>query len=508
MRRNSGMTGVQAVMVGSLIACFVSGQATEKRQETEVLRQQAETAASRGEWSDAASLYQSAIAWERDAAWAHRGLADVYRANGVWDKAEEQYDAASTIDPADAATKQLALLSRQATTEERADFVRAGTFRAMAQLPLAWPQNRAEKSRDLGFQPKPQASTVQRIPLPVAFPRDKYTLDSLPLAATRELEEVAAMIGTDSDRPLKIEVEGHTCRCGSDAANLELGRKRAEAVREFLVAKRAAPPDTIIAISFGSSRPVESAGAPSLPVAVCERDEIHSRNRRIVIVLYGQFKAQTKAAPRLDVSFLSRRVGKPSYDALPDGGQLRNGDEYRINLHAQTPVYAYAFHRGSSGKWDILFPDTTGRGQYAHLSNPLESGQDVSIPTPDAGFVLTGDPGLEETYVYSSQEPNYALEALVRNVQDGADVKLLPPTLTLAGPEVRARRGGQTGNGPSVKPTPPKPSGQPVEFEEAIKMRGLQDTASEAKSKDLGRPWDQSRLPPEPTAYVRFLHVK
>jgi outer membrane protein OmpA-like peptidoglycan-associated protein len=319
MRRNARVTCIRTVMIGSVIVCLVFGQATRNRQDTDALRLQAEAAANRGEWSEAASSYRSAISWDRNSAWAYLGLADVYRANGVWDKAAEQYNAAAKIAPADTRTKDLASLSQQALAESREGFVKASTFRAMAEFPWSWLRNSDQQSRDLEFQPKALTTTTQRIPIQPSFPRDKFTLDSLPQAAALQLEELAAMIHASTVRPLKIEVEGHTCRCGSDAANRELGRKRAEAIRGFLIARGAAAPDDITAISYGSSRPVESAGAPSLPAAVCDRDEIHSQNRRVVIGIYTQGNVLTKTPSPLSVSFLSAEQERTDTSGSPTG---------------------------------------------------------------------------------------------------------------------------------------------------------------------------------------------
>ncbi len=311
---------------------------------------------------------------------------------------------------------------------------------------------------------------------------------------------------TSAVRPLKIEVEGHTCRCGSDAANRELGRKRAEAIRGFLITSRAAGPDDITAISYGSSRPVESAGAPSLPAAVCDRDEIHSQNRRVVIVIYTQANVLTKTPPPLSVSFLSRRAGTSGYERLSDGGQLRTGDEFAIRLHAATALYAYAFHLGSSGKWDVLFPDRPALGQSERPSNFLESGQEVSLPNASEGFKLIGDSGREETYVYSSSAPDQMLEGIVKNIQQGAIIKeLLPPALV-----------GVKAETPQAKQrTPPSPPSIPIRENQAGKKGqtpsgpGGQSREGEIQipSRDLARPDASPHLPPNPAAYVRFQHL-
>jgi outer membrane protein OmpA-like peptidoglycan-associated protein len=452
-------------------------------------------------------------------------LGDVYRANGVWNKAAEQYDVTAAIDGGDAGAKRLASLSHRALAEAQVGLVKASTFGALAEFPWSWlPGNSGNSegsvNRDLEIQPDSEVSSTLRIPLHVAFPRNRYTLDSLPPEAIRQLDEVAALIGTMADRTMKIEIEGHTCTCGSASANLELGGRRAEAVREFLIAKRMVAPDKIKAVSFGATRPVESAGAPNLPIAVCERDAIHSQNRRVVIVVYVRADSPEKKSPRLHVSFLSRRAGTHEYEKLPDGGQLRTGDLYKIHLRAQTPLYAYAFHRGSSGKWAVLFPAAVVKAGSTPLSNPLESEHEISLPNADMGFPLIGDPGTEETYIYSRSEPDPILESLIAKIRAGEDVreKLLPPDLLeqdAQGQEEQSTRksgvpggshvthaasGGRTGQTPATPPgpPPPRPSTQVSEYEEQVVMKDLGDPAS----------GDLPQLPSDPVAYVRFKHVQ
>ena len=501
---------VRIVATCLITSCLSFGQPTRRLQESDILRQGAEAAANKGEWSDAASLYRSAIGWEQNSTWAYRGLGDAYRANGLWGKAADQYDAASAIDPTLEALKQLASLCRRAAAELQTDSVKSATLGALGEFPWSWLQGQAGPTRDLEFRPKNKSTADLRIPISLLFPRDKFTLDALPAAAIHQLEEVAQVVAMD--RPLKIVVEVNTCRCGSDAANLELARRRGEAVRDFFITKRLVQPGDILTMSYGASRPVEQAGAPTLPVAVCDRDEHHVENRRVVIVIFGRPKIHSDGSTRLDVSFLSRRAGRPNYESLSDGSQIRIGDEYRIRLSAVAPVYAYAFHRGSSGKWDVLFPDKMRAGQTRPFSNPLELGQDVSIPTIDAGFLLKGYPGPEETYVYSRGEPDAALEALVSAYQSGKELTLLPPILvdgdSRAGPPSSVTRPAAssgkpvaTTNSSAAKPLPAPSAPKPIEGEKQVLMRTVGE-------RDISRPDETPRLPQRPAAYVRFKTVK
>ena len=212
------------------------------------------------------------------------------------------------------------------------------------------------------------------------------------------------MIASASNRPERIEVEGHTCICGSAEANNELGRKT-RGGGSGLSHLEAGSPGTRPGDFLWLIRPVESAGEPNLPAAVCERDSIHSQNRRVVIVVYsrpGTEPNATNPAPHLDVSFLARPAGTHSYGQISDGSQLRTGDEYMIRLRADTPLYVYAFHQDPKG-WVVLFPTKTDRTGSASLANPVEPGNELSIPAPNAGFVLDNVIGLEGTYIYSAR---------------------------------------------------------------------------------------------------------
>lgn len=59
------------------------------------------------------------------------------------------------------------------------------------------------------------------------------------------------------DQP-KATIEGHTDGTGSEAKNRELSQGRAEAVRAYLVANETLPSEKIVAVGFGSERPLAS----------------------------------------------------------------------------------------------------------------------------------------------------------------------------------------------------------------------------------------------------------
>ena len=55
-----------------------------------------------------------------------------------------------------------------------------------------------------------------------------------------------------------VVIEGHTDSTGSDEVNEHLSQQRAEAVRQYLVANRTLPYDRIVAVGYGSMRPLAS----------------------------------------------------------------------------------------------------------------------------------------------------------------------------------------------------------------------------------------------------------
>jgi outer membrane protein OmpA-like peptidoglycan-associated protein len=103
----------------------------------------------------------------------------------------------------------------------------------------------------------------------VLFPSDQATL--LPEANVR-LDQVAAALMSTKER--NIVVEGYTDSRGSDAHNLDLSQRRAEAVRNYIV-NRGYEPDRIRARGMGKAAPV----APNSSA------EGRANNRRVEIII-------------------------------------------------------------------------------------------------------------------------------------------------------------------------------------------------------------------------------
>lgn len=73
-----------------------------------------------------------------------------------------------------------------------------------------------------------------------------------------------------------IEIQGHTDNTGSDAVNIPLGHKRAEAVMMYLYKQHRIPLHRMSVVSLGSS----------MPVADNSSRDGRSQNRRVEILVY------------------------------------------------------------------------------------------------------------------------------------------------------------------------------------------------------------------------------
>lgn len=334
------------------------------------------------DWIKAADAYTKATAAYPSQSAGFERLADLYRSNGLFARAAENYRKALAMSPDDQRLRALLQSTEQAASEQAAGVVRAETYRDLSAA-----------VRNVKPTTVPAAG-AETIPVHVNFPRSKYQIGDLSEAGRRQLDEVAAVLISPEWRERRpLVVEGHTCSCGSDASNVILGRKRAEAVLEYLVAKNAVRQEDVSAVSMGRSQPVVASEHENLSADACARDEAHNQNRRVIIR-----EAGTAAAPL--VTFWYRPLGSPNPRPLTDGTVLYRNDQIQVKVQSPSPLFAYVVHHGPDNLWEVLYPRVSGR-DAAML--PAEAGEDGRwIPGPESGFTVSGKPGEEEALVYLS----------------------------------------------------------------------------------------------------------
>jgi outer membrane protein OmpA-like peptidoglycan-associated protein len=105
---------------------------------------------------------------------------------------------------------------------------------------------------------------------------DGYELDQSTLTPLMEsmLDDKITQIRKTYGDNISIVCEGHTCNIGSEAYNMELGKKRAEEVREFLI-DRGFSPDKVTTTSRGLY----------LPVVPNTDDANRKKNRRVMLIV-------------------------------------------------------------------------------------------------------------------------------------------------------------------------------------------------------------------------------
>jgi len=93
-------------------------------------------------------------------------------------------------------------------------------------------------------------------------------------AAKTALDEFAAKV-KELQRPVWMEIQGHTDSTGTDEINDALGEKRAEAVRRYLARKHQLAIQRMTTISYGDTLPADQG----------KGSKARANNRRVVLVV-------------------------------------------------------------------------------------------------------------------------------------------------------------------------------------------------------------------------------
>jgi len=279
--------------------------------------------------------------------------------------------------------------------------------------------------------------------VPIHF---EYNSAVISPVSRQQLATVAAALDSEALRGDRVRIEGHTDSRGSDAYNLSLSERRAQAVRAYLIDELGIAPGRLVARGYGESRP--------LPDVSEDTDSGRAANRRVEFVNMGAMSAQapaapkptpveprvaedeeppappvtprvsapakptaapprvaaatpvpTVAAPRVDeptpaavvaaadlgVSMTVTYAGEGDEHPLPPGGVLRTNSRYRVRFTPARDAYVYVYQFDSAGKGQALFPNP----ELAAADNPVSAGRTYHVPAGGEWLTLVGARGRE-----------------------------------------------------------------------------------------------------------------
>jgi len=169
----------------------------------------------------------------------------------------------------------------------------------------------------------------------VAFDTNEYEVNDEYFDVLKEAADVIMAYPKS-----KAQIEGHTDDVGDDEYNLELSKKRANAVRTYLIENFDIEPGRLIAVGFGETQPIASN----------QTTEGRQKNRRVDIVLLPGDDS-VKEPPRIhknesipreaeiptDISSEEKNTQKNDIDSSKQTFVIQVGT-YRQKINAETVV--------------------------------------------------------------------------------------------------------------------------------------------------------------------------
>ncbi|GAB6067138.1 OmpA family protein [Methylothermus subterraneus] len=149
----------------------------------------------------------------------------------------------------------LAVAASTVCAEEVRVFTKPPSAEEMGRL--LFPDKAGPKTRSLTFTQAGQTPQPSKEPTAVALPiQFDYNSAILRPEAKAYLDEVGRMLTMERFAGESLVIEGHTDAKGSDAYNLKLSQQRAQAVKKYLTAQFAIPPERLRVVGQGERKPL------------------------------------------------------------------------------------------------------------------------------------------------------------------------------------------------------------------------------------------------------------
>ena len=102
--------------------------------------------------------------------------------------------------------------------------------------------------------------------------------DTIPTASYAEIDKLGTLLSWPQYTDYRVQLEGHTDSQGSARKNQALSEKRVQNIKAYLVQHFHLAPERILAVGYGSTRPIASNDTP----------EGRGQNRRVEVVNLGR----------------------------------------------------------------------------------------------------------------------------------------------------------------------------------------------------------------------------
>ena len=252
-----------------------------------------------------AQCYRRAIEIDPFYAAAHFNLAYVYQANGEFEESIKEYEECIKHDPERKdAYLNIGMVKRhqgltydpegaykvynrycEITGEKEVEYldIKDGLeqeISALKQVELKpfYSSEEIEQRLTCGFKRGASPYNGPRLPVMIEF---DYNSARIKPETEEQLREMARALESEKLRSTSVIIEGHTDSRGPSEYNMNLSKKRAEAVKEFLVDKMRVPAEQLTVQWYGEDRPI----FPN------DTSENRQRNRRCEFVNKDKWEA-------------------------------------------------------------------------------------------------------------------------------------------------------------------------------------------------------------------------
>jgi len=163
---------------------------------------------------------------------------------------------------------------------------------------------------------------------------------------------------------------------------------------------------------------------------------------------------QQAQALQFDIAYFYRSGGQGELKALENGAVLQSGDHYKIVFTPKQDAYVYIYQTDASAQVWQLFPMQEMKGVVVNHFNPVKAGQTYTLPAEKKSFFLDTQVGEELLYFVASKQPDAALEAAYKALQEQRKQPASPQLQVVSRgvvEQIRSRGPGGLIDDPTVK---------------------------------------------------------